>query len=120
MILEYWDFMHFIPHSALAHDPVKNTQYLKDDTLYFRVSVEVAEQKPWLRSVYIQDATGVVAKMQEKSKTLKAKEAITFQVTQSIRRKRKLMKYSYPLHSTPVLMNTTWQLEWMLMVMLNA
>jgi TNF receptor-associated factor 4 len=39
----------FISHSALAHDPVKNTQYLKDDTLYFRVSVEVAEDKPWLQ-----------------------------------------------------------------------
>ena len=36
------------PHSALAHDPVKNTQYLKDDTLYFRVSVEVSDHKPWL------------------------------------------------------------------------
>jgi hypothetical protein len=29
----------FIAHSELAHDPLKNTQYLKDDTLYFRVSV---------------------------------------------------------------------------------
>jgi hypothetical protein len=32
--------------STLAHDPAKNTQYLKDDTLYFRVAVEVA--RPWL------------------------------------------------------------------------
>ncbi len=38
----------FICNSELAHDPVKNTQYLKDDTLYFRVSVEVADHKPWL------------------------------------------------------------------------
>ena len=37
----------FIRHSAL--DPEKNTQYLKDDTLYFRVSVEVAQHKPWLQ-----------------------------------------------------------------------
>ena len=37
------------PHSALAHDPVKNTQYLKDDTLYFRVLVEVDNHKPWLQ-----------------------------------------------------------------------
>ena len=43
-----WGVIYFIPHSALAHDPVKNTQYLKDDTLYFRVSVEVANHKPWL------------------------------------------------------------------------
>jgi TNF receptor-associated factor 4 len=38
----------FISHLALARDSVKNTEYLKDDTLYFRVSVEVANHKPWL------------------------------------------------------------------------
>ena len=38
----------FIRHTALAHDPVKNTQYLMDDTLYFRVSVEVNDHKSWL------------------------------------------------------------------------
>jgi TNF receptor-associated factor 4 len=43
-----WGFPQFIPHSALAHDPVKKTQYLKDDTLCFRVSVKVADRKPWL------------------------------------------------------------------------
>jgi hypothetical protein len=35
----------FIAHSKLAH---KNTQYLKDDTLYFSVSVLAADHKPWL------------------------------------------------------------------------
>ena len=40
-----WGFSIFIPHSALAHDPVK---YLKDDKLYFRLTVEVADHKPWL------------------------------------------------------------------------
>jgi len=39
----------FIPHFKLFHDPVENTQYLKDDTLYFRVLVEVADHKPWLQ-----------------------------------------------------------------------
>ena len=43
-----WGISEFIPHSALAHDPFENTQYLKDDTLYFRVSVQVADYKPWL------------------------------------------------------------------------
>ena len=38
----------YIPHSALTHDPVKNTEYLKDDTLYFRASVKVTDHKPWL------------------------------------------------------------------------
>ena len=39
------DFFH---HSVLRHDPVKNIQYLKDDTLYFRVSVEPVNHKSWL------------------------------------------------------------------------
>jgi hypothetical protein len=43
-----WGLAQFILHSALAHNLVKNTQYLKDDTLYFRVSVKVADHKPWL------------------------------------------------------------------------
>ena len=43
-----WGFGDFIPYCELAHDPVKNTQYLKDDALYFRVSVEVSDHKPWL------------------------------------------------------------------------
>ena len=38
----------FIPHSAL-HYRCNNTQYLKDDTLYFRMSVEPADHKPWLQ-----------------------------------------------------------------------
>ena len=38
----------FIAHSELGYDPVKNTQYLKDDTLYFKMSVRVADHKYWL------------------------------------------------------------------------
>ena len=34
-----WGKPKFIPHSALTRDPVKNTQYLKDDKLFFRVTV---------------------------------------------------------------------------------
>ena len=48
----------FLPHSSLGHNPATNTQYLLDDTLYFRVSVKVDNHKPWLvcthHSVYIQ------------------------------------------------------------------
>ena len=36
----------FIPHSALGYDAVKNTQYLKDDTLHFRMLVKPADHKP--------------------------------------------------------------------------
>ena len=44
-----WSLSDFFPSSGLDHDPVKKTQYLKDDTLYFSVSVEVAGLKPWLQ-----------------------------------------------------------------------
>ena len=36
----------FIHHSALDYDPVKNTQYLKNDCLYFRVTVKLTNN--WL------------------------------------------------------------------------
>ena len=40
--------LQYIPHSELSRNPASNTQYLKDDTLYFRISVEVSDHKPWL------------------------------------------------------------------------
>ena len=43
-----WGYDKFIPHFKLSHDPSNNTKYLKDDTLYFRVSVKVSDHKPWL------------------------------------------------------------------------
>ena len=46
---ENWGYFMFFPHSQLAYDPDKNTQYLKDDTMYFRVSVDIPDDhKPWL------------------------------------------------------------------------
>ncbi len=38
----------YIAHSNLDYVPGKNCQYLMDDTLIFRVSVDVPEHKPWL------------------------------------------------------------------------
>ena len=40
----------FISHSSLGYDAVNHCQYLKDDCLYFIVSVDTAEgtSKPWL------------------------------------------------------------------------
>ncbi len=38
----------FISHADLAHERLTNTQYLKDDTLIFRVSAEAPDNKPWL------------------------------------------------------------------------
>ena len=37
-----------IPHPELLHNASKNTHYLQDNTLYFSVSAEVANNKPWL------------------------------------------------------------------------
>ena len=38
----------FILLSDLDYDPVMKTQFLKNDTLYFRMSLIVADHKPWL------------------------------------------------------------------------
>ncbi len=38
----------FISHTDLDYNANKNTRYLKDDTLVFRVSVQVPDYKPWL------------------------------------------------------------------------
>lgn len=36
------------PRSELAYDPVENTQYLLNGMLYFRISAETTDHKPWL------------------------------------------------------------------------
>ena len=41
-------FIKRVAYSELAHDPVRNTHYLKDDTLYISVSVDIPDHKPWL------------------------------------------------------------------------
>ena len=43
-----WGIAPFISHAALGYQPDKNCQYLKDDTLVFRVTVYVPDYKPWL------------------------------------------------------------------------
>ena len=39
----------FIPHGDLGHNATINCQYLKDDRLVFRISVDVPSYKPWLQ-----------------------------------------------------------------------
>ncbi len=39
----------FIPHVDLGFNTTKNCQYLKDDCLVFRISVDVPSYKPWLQ-----------------------------------------------------------------------
>ena len=45
-----WGYLQYISHSQLGYNSTLNCQYLKDDTLYFRVSVKVTskQSKPWL------------------------------------------------------------------------
>ncbi len=38
----------FIPHGDLGFNVTKNCQYLKDDCLVFRISIDVPSYKPWL------------------------------------------------------------------------
>ena len=45
-----WGFTRFIEHSKLSRDLNNHTQYLKDDTLYCRLSVNVSSHKTWLES----------------------------------------------------------------------
>ncbi len=43
-------FLQYFPHSKLSCDSASNTQYLEQDTLYFRISiVKIASQKSWLQ-----------------------------------------------------------------------
>ena len=69
----------FLPHSSLSHDPATNTQYLLDDTLYFRVSVTVSNHKPWLvcNDKISMDSTRTA----KDNKTLKDGEPMLFKIT---------------------------------------
>ena len=46
-----WGFKEYISHSKLARDTPNNTEYLKNDTLYFKVSLELSDHKPWLKCI---------------------------------------------------------------------
>ena len=72
-------FAKFLPHSSLSHDPATSTQYLLDDTLYIRVSVTVANHKPWLvcTDKINMDSTRTI----KDNKTLKDGEPMVFKVT---------------------------------------
>ena len=69
----------FLPHSSLCHDPATNTQYLLNDTLYFRVSVTVDNHKPWLvcTNQINMDSTRTI----KDNKTLKYGEPMVFKMT---------------------------------------
>ena len=42
----------FIPRLKLFHDLARNTQFLVDDALYFRVTVKVKGHMPWLECTH--------------------------------------------------------------------
>ena len=72
-------FYEFLPHFSLEHNPATNTQYLLDDTLYFRVSVKVDNHKPWL--VCTDKVMIDSIRATNNYKTLKNNEALLFKVT---------------------------------------
>ena len=74
-----YGYHNFLPHSSLGHNPATNTQYLLDDTLYFRVSVKVSNHKPWL--VCTDKVTIDSIRATNDYKTLKNNEPIIFKVT---------------------------------------
>ena len=44
-----WGWSTYISHSDLGHNTAKNCQYLKDDRLYFKISVDAkSSSTPWL------------------------------------------------------------------------
>ena len=69
----------FLPHYSLSHDPASNTQYLLDDTLYFRVSIKVANHKPWL--VCTDKINMDSTRTMKDNKTLKDGEPMVFKMT---------------------------------------
>lgn len=46
LVGENLGFPQYFRNTELAHNPHRNTQYLKDNTLYFRV--DTLDHKPWL------------------------------------------------------------------------
>ena len=69
----------FLPHSSLGHNPATNTQYLLNDTLYFRVSVKVDNHKPWLDCI---DKVSVDSiKTINNNNTLNNNESMIFKTT---------------------------------------
>ena len=46
-----WGSAMFLSHDDLKFQPAKNCQYLRDDSLTFRISVKVPGHKPWLECV---------------------------------------------------------------------
>ncbi len=43
-----WGWVRFVSHSALNYNLEKNCQYLKNDSLVFRISIDIPDHKPWL------------------------------------------------------------------------
>ena len=90
----------FLPHSSLLHDPATNTQYLLDDTLYFRVSVTVDSKKPWLVCNDKEDIT--FAQNATKFIPINDNESILFRVTDyNTKKTANTHYYSHPFYTHP-------------------
>ena len=93
-----WGYSKFISLSSLGYDPVKKTQYLKDDALYFKVSVDTESHKPWLECRINEnfDIKSLVDELVEKTPTLKSSESMTFVVPHYQKKKEASEKYYSP------------------------
>ena len=95
-----YGFIQFLPHSSLSHDPATNTQYLLDDTLYFRVSVTVNSKKPWLVCTDKEDI--LLARNATKFIPINDNESIIFRVTYyNTKKTANTHYYSDPFYTTP-------------------
>ena len=69
----------FLSHASLDYNLATNTQYLLNDTLYFRVSVKVDDHKPWL--VCIDEDNFDSIQIINNSKTFQTNESMVFKIT---------------------------------------
>ena len=84
----------FVPHTSLGHNPATNTQYLMDDTLYFRVSVKGDFNEPWLL------CSNYDSGMTRDSQVLKNKEPVTFCFTQYSQKQKKVRVFNKDFYTS--------------------
>ncbi len=94
-INELWGHPKFFPHSHLLHDPIKHTQYLMDDALYFRVTVKV-DYKSWITCM---DKVSLSFYPCSSDIVLKCREPMVFKVTgYESKKENNIQFYSDPFY----------------------
>ena len=86
----------FVGHSSLSNNPEINTQYLLDDSLYFRVSVRIDNHKPWL----VNTDKGAISTIGN-CKVLNAGESLIFKCSNFKMKCAQLDCTSYSFYTSP-------------------